>query len=171
MSEVQTDYLVLGSGVAGLYFALRAAEHGRVLICTKRAAQDTSTDRAQGGIAVVQSADDSFERHIEDTLKVGDGLCNRKTVELTVREGPAHIEALADLGAQFDRDADGRLQLGREGGHSERRVVHHKDITGREVQRALLAAVAQRGDRIQILENHIAIDLLSLDWRPCLGRR
>jgi L-aspartate oxidase len=162
MSDLETDYLVIGSGIAGLYFALRAADHGRVVICTKKLAADTTTSLAQGGIAAVLGGEDSFDRHIADTLRVGDGLCKPEIVEMTVREGPTHVEALARLGAEFDREPDGRFALAREGGHSARRVAHHKDLTGREVQRALLAAVAQRADRITILDHHIAIDLLSM---------
>jgi L-aspartate oxidase len=161
MSEVSTDYLVIGSGIGGLYFALQAAEHGRVTIVTKKSPDDTATSMAQGGVAAVIGSDDSYERHVEDTLVVGDGLCDRAIVELTVREGPAHIARLATLGAAFDRDPDGEWSLGREGGHSARRIIHHKDTTGAEIQRALLAAVADN-DRIRILDNHIAIDLLSM---------
>lgn len=161
MDLVETDYLVIGSGIAGLYFALEAAEHGRVVIATKKAPDDTATSWAQGGIAAVFGDDDTFAEHIQDTLTVGDGLCNERVVELTVREGPGHVRRLVELGAQFDRDNGGALALGREGGHSQRRVIHHKDITGAEVQRALLAAVA-RNPRITLLEDHIAVDLLSL---------
>src|SRR5688572_5028064 len=99
---IETDYLVIGSGVAGLYFALRASEHGRVVVVTKRAPEEANTSYAQGGIAAVFADDDSFDKHVEDTLVVGDGLCHKDVVELTVREGPRHIRALADeFGAQF----------------------------------------------------------------------
>jgi len=161
MAVIETDYLVIGSGIAGLTFALRAAEHGRVLVCTKRGSSDTATSWAQGGIAAVLGGDDSYESHVEDTLTVGDGLCQRDVVEMVVREGPAHVRWLADLGAQFDRDAVGEFELGREGGHHARRVIHHKDTTGAEVQRALISAVAAHGN-IKILDDHIAIDLLSM---------
>jgi L-aspartate oxidase len=160
---VETDYLVIGSGVAGLYFALEACEHGQVTIVTKRAPADSNTAWAQGGISAVLGADDSFEKHVEDTLRVGDGLCHRDVVEMCVREGPGHILALADkYGADFGRDAEGHFELGREGGHTARRIVHAKDATGREVERALLAAVAARADRITVLRDHMAIDLLSM---------
>ncbi len=163
MAYLETDYLVVGSGIAGLYFALRASEHGRVVVATKRAPEEGSTNRAQGGIAGVFSPEDSFERHIEDTLRVGDGLCHRDVVELCVREGPEHIRALAErYGAAFGRAPDGSFALGREGGHTARRIVHAKDATGREVERVLLEAVTQRADRITVLRDHMAVDLLNL---------
>jgi L-aspartate oxidase len=164
MAVIETDYLVIGSGVAGLYFALRAAEHGRVVIVTKRRPEDANTNFAQGGISAVLATDgsDSFERHVEDTLVVGDGLCHQEIVELAVREGPAHIHALAEkYGTQFGRDGAGQFELGREGGHTARRIVHAKDATGREVERSLLAAVAARQDRITMLSDHLAVDLLA----------
>jgi L-aspartate oxidase len=160
---METDYLVIGSGIAGLYFALRASEHGRVLIVTKRAPEEANTAYAQGGISGVFAEDDSFEKHIEDTLVVGDGLCHRDAVEVCVREAPGHIRALAEeFGAEFGRLPDGTFELGREGGHTARRVVHAKDATGWEIERALLAAVRARADRITMLPDHLAIDLLSM---------
>ena len=163
MATIETDYLVIGSGIAGLYFALRASEHGKVAIVTKRAADDANTSWAQGGISAVFGDDDSFEQHIEDTLVVGDGLCKRDIVELCVREAPRHIRALADeFGAEFGRLPDGTFELGREGGHQARRVVHAKDATGREIERALLAAVRARAERIRILDHHMAVDLLNM---------
>ena len=162
MSElVETDYLVLGSGIAGLAFALDAATHGRVLVITKKAPSDTNTNWAQGGVAAVLAGDDSFEQHVQDTLTVGDGLCDRKVVESVIAEGPAAVEKLLALGTHLDRGTDGSLDLTREGGHSRRRVVHHEDVTGREIQRALLAA-AQANPNITILDDHIAVDLLSM---------
>ena len=146
---IETDYLVIGSGLAGLSFALRAAEHGRVVVATKRAPADSNTNYAQGGIAGVLDPDDGFAAHVEDTLSVGDGLCHRDIVEICAREGPEHIRGLAnELGVPFDRDADGHLELGREGGHTARRIVHAKDTTGREIRSALLGGVAERADRI-----------------------
>ena len=160
---IETDYLVIGSGIAGLYFALSASEHGRVLIATKRAPEESNTNYAQGGIASVLDPLDSFESHIADTLQVGDGLCHRDIVEIAVREGPKHIAQLVErFGVMFDRDSSGALELGREGGHSARRIAHAKDITGRELERALLAACAERSDRIQILRDHMCVDLLSM---------
>ena len=141
----ETDYLVIGSGIAGLYFALRASEHGRVVLVTKRAPDDANTAWAQGGISAVFAEDDTFDQHVADTLVVGDGLCKRAIVELCVREAPRHIRALAEeYGATFGKMPDGSFELGREGGHTARRIVHAKDATGREVERALLAAVSAR---------------------------
>jgi L-aspartate oxidase len=161
-SPIETDYLVLGSGIAGLNFALLAAEHGKVTVVTKKGVTDTNTDWAQGGVAAVLGADDSFEQHISDTLTVGDGLCDRRAVELTVEGGPAVIERMLALGVRLDKAAGGdALQLGREGGHTRRRIVHFADATGHEIQRALTAAVG-RHPNITIIPDHIAVDLLSM---------
>lgn len=159
--HLETDYLVLGSGIAGLNFALQAAEHGKVLVVAKKALDDTATNWAQGGVAAVLAETDSFDKHIEDTLTVGDGLCDRAIVEMVVREGPAQVRRLLELGVNLARGTDGELDLTREGGHSERRVVHYQDITGREIQRAMLAAAAAHPN-ISILHDHIAVDLLSM---------
>jgi L-aspartate oxidase len=159
---LHTDYLVLGSGLAGLYFALRAAEHGRVTVVTKRSATEANTQYAQGGVAGVLGPDDSPAAHVEDTLRVGDGLCHRDVVELCVNEGPAHILRLAnELGVGFDRDAAGQLALGREGGHSARRIVHARDTTGAAIQTALLDRAREQSERISLLPDHMAIDLLT----------
>jgi L-aspartate oxidase len=159
---LEADYLVIGSGLAGLYFALRASEHGRVLIATKRAPADSNTTYAQGGVAGVLDPDDRIETHIEDTLRVGDGLCHRAVVESCVREGPEHILRFAnELGVPFDRGPDGQFELGREGGHTARRIVHAKDTTGAAIHGALMARVLERGDRIRLLPGHLAIDLLT----------
>ncbi len=161
-SERQTDYLVIGSGIAGLYFALEASEHGTVTIVTKKKSDDTNTNLAQGGIAAVMGDDDSLEEHVADTLKVGEGLCKRDVVEGVVEEGPAHVRKLAQLGVDFARNASGDFDLGREGGHNKRRVAHYQDATGHAIQMALLDAVA-KNDKITLLENHIAVDLLSME--------
>jgi len=145
--------------VAGLSFALKAANHGKVAILTKRARQEGSTQYAQGGIASVLSSSDSFERHIQDTLTAGAGLCKREAVEVAVREGPERIRELVALGAEFSRRPSGELDLTREGGHSERRIVHATDITGREVERALLAACDEKSN-ITFFPNTAAIDLI-----------
>ncbi|MBK9069449.1 MAG: L-aspartate oxidase [Myxococcales bacterium] len=158
---LETDYLVLGSGIAGLNFALQAAPHGKVLVVAKKALDDTATNWAQGGVAAVLAETDSFDKHIEDTLTVGDGLCDRAIVEMVVREGPAQVRRLLELGVNLARGTDGELDLTREGGHSERRVVHYQDITGREIQRAMLAAAAAHPN-ITIIHDHIAVDLLSM---------
>jgi L-aspartate oxidase len=162
MAELlETDYLVIGSGIAGLNFALLAAEHGRVVVLTKKRADDTNTNWAQGGVAAVLSREDSFEQHIQDTLVAGDGLCDRDVVELCVNAGPAQVQRLLDLGVRLARTPGGELDLGREGAHTHNRVVHWQDVTGREIQRALLEAVG-RTSNITMLDDHIAVDLLSM---------
>ncbi len=162
--RVTCDYLVLGSGVAGLTFALEAAKHGDVMVVTKRSTSDSATAWAQGGIAAVLDPADSFEAHVADTLATGNGISHRDVVETVVREGPDRVRALMELGAKFSPQEgrsgpDAPLDLTREGGHSARRVVHAGDITGREVQRALVAAVAAN-PRIEIHEHHMAVDLI-----------
>src|SRR5436309_128157 len=160
------DFLVLGSGVAGLSFALKVAPRGRVAIITKKDRAESNTNYAQGGIAAVTSQEDSFELHVRDTLTAGAGLCNEKVVRTIIEEGPARIAELIDLGMKFSEREDPRnhgkheLDLGKEGGHSKRRILHAKDVTGREIERALLSAVAQRPN-IKIFENHLAIDLVT----------
>ncbi len=160
------DYLILGSGIAGLTFALRAAPHGRVAIVTKKDRAESNTNYAQGGIASVTSKEDTFELHVRDTLAAGAGLCRENVVRSIVEEGPARIAELIELGMKFsEREApseDGgkELDLGREGGHSKRRILHAKDVTGREIERALLNAVA-RQPNIEIFENHVAVDLIT----------
>jgi L-aspartate oxidase len=162
----QFDYLILGSGIAGLTFALKVAPRGRVAIVTKKDRAESNTNYAQGGIASVTSKEDSFDLHVRDTLSAGAGLCKENVVRTIVEEGPARIHELIELGVKFsERDApseDGgrELDLGREGGHSKRRILHAKDVTGREVERALLDAVA-RHPNIEVFENHIAIDLIT----------
>ena len=162
----QFDFLVLGSGIAGLTFALKVAPHGRVAIITKKNRAESNTNYAQGGIAAVTSKEDSFELHVRDTLQAGAGLCKEEVVRAIVREGPERIAELIELGMKFsEREGPGpngarELDLGREGGHSKRRILHAKDVTGREIERALLSAIAQRPN-IEIFENHIAIDLIT----------
>ena len=150
--------LVLGSGIAGLTYALKASSHGDVVILTKKLRAESNTNYAQGGVASVVSADDSFDLHVADTLEAGAGLCRRDAVELIVRSGPALVRQLIEWGADFSEDAPGELALGREGGHSRRRIVHAKDSTGRAIETALLAAV-EADPRILLLENHFALDL------------
>lgn len=162
----QFDYLVLGSGIAGLTFALKVASHGRVAIVTKKNRAESNTNYAQGGIAAVTSKEDSFELHVRDTLTAGAGLCKESVVRTIVEEGPARIAELIELGMKFsERDAPGEdggkeLDLGREGGHSKRRILHAQDVTGREIERALLNAVS-RQPNIEIFENNFAIDLIT----------
>jgi L-aspartate oxidase len=153
------DYLVVGSGVAGLSFALEAAKKGSVLVLVKRARQEGNTQYAQGGIASVLGPDDAFENHVRDTLVAGAGLCHDDAVEVTVREGPERIRWLQSLGVEFDREGPDRLHLTREGGHSHRRVAHAKDTTGMEVEKRLLAACDAAG--IRIVEDQVAIDLIT----------
>src|SRR6516164_5805952 len=161
----QFDYLVLGSGIAGLSFALKVAPHGRVAIITKKDRAESNTNYAQGGIASVTSKEDSFELHVRDTLTAGAGLCKESVVRTIIEEGPARIQELIELGMKFsERDApaeDGskELDLGKEGGHSKRRILHAKDVTGREIERALLNAIS-RQPNIEVFENHFAIDLI-----------
>src|SRR5215510_5219277 len=144
---MQTDFLVIGSGIAGLTYALKVAEkypHKKIIIITKTTADETNTKYAQGGVAVVNDLEnDSFEKHIEDTLIAGDGLCNRSVVEIVVKEGPERVNEIIEWGAKFDKEEDGDYKRGREGGHSEFRILHHKDVTGREMERALLEAVSK----------------------------
>ncbi len=161
---MQTDYLVIGSGIAGLTYALKVAQQfpeKKVTIITKAAADETNTKYAQGGVAVVNDMEnDSFEKHIEDTLISGDGLCDREIVELVVREGPARVQEIIDWGTKFDKDPDGDFKLGMEGGHSENRILHFQDVTGKEIERALLAAVG-KAPNISIIKHCFVIDIIT----------
>ena len=152
-------FLVLGSGLAGLSFALRAAQYGPVAIVTKKDAAESNTNYAQGGIAAVMGDDDTYQRHIDDTLVAGAGLCDPEVVEMVVKEGPERIRGLIALGARFTEE-EGALHLGREGGHSAHRIVHAADATGREVERALLVK-AQAHPDIDIFEYHFALELIT----------
>jgi L-aspartate oxidase len=159
------DFLVLGSGLAGLFYALRVAEQGRVAVVTKRSADEAATAYAQGGIAAVLADDDSFDDHLHDTLTAGAGLCHEDVVQHVVERAPAMIEALVRLGARFDPARAGMTAgrgyaLGREGGHTRRRILHHRDATGRELERALLAS-ARAHPQIAFFENHLAVDLIT----------
>lgn len=153
------DFLVIGSGIAGLSFALKVADAGTVAIVTKKERAESNTNYAQGGIAAVMDAGDSVDKHIEDTLIAGAGLCNREVVEIVVQEGPERVRELMELGARFSQE-NGELHLGREGGHSENRIVHAADTTGHEVERALLARVGAHPN-IQIFEHHFALELIT----------
>lgn len=157
--DVRTDVLVIGSGIAGLFFALRASRFARVAIVTKKDRPESNTNYAQGGIAAVFGDDDSPALHAADTFVAGAGLCHRDAVEALVTEGPQRILELIEFGVRFSRDDDG-LSLGREGGHSRRRIVRAQDLTGREVERALLDEIAA-SPSIELLENHMAVDLLT----------
>ncbi len=151
--QENTDVLILGSGIAGLSAALELAPHVTVTLITKRAATDSNTNWAQGGIAAVVGDDDSFDEHVDNTMVAGDGLNHRDAVEMIVAEGPAAIERLRAVGVAFATD------LAREGGHTRRRVLHATDITGREIQRALLERV-QAHPNVRVVEHHVAIDLI-----------
>ncbi len=154
------DFLVVGSGIAGLSFALKAARHGKVLIVTKANADESNTKYAQGGVAVVVDKEDSFDKHIEDTLIAGDGLCDKSVVEIVVKEGPDRIQEIIDYGTSFDRTTQGMYDLAKEGGHSEHRVLHYKDITGYEIERALLEKV-HANENIEVLTHYFAIELIT----------
>ncbi|MBN1571855.1 MAG: L-aspartate oxidase [Deltaproteobacteria bacterium] len=157
------DYLVVGSGIAGLSFALKASESGRVAVITKKEDKESNTNYAQGGIASVMNKLDSFEYHIKDTLKCGAGICHADVVEMVVKGGPDMIRELVELGANFSMtDGDGApaFDLGMEGGHSQRRIVHAKDLTGAEIERALIERVREN-ENIDIFENHIAVNLIT----------
>ena len=155
------DFLVIGSGIAGLSFALKAAKHGKVLIVTKSNEDESNTKYAQGGVAVVvDKKEDSFEKHIEDTLIAGDGLCDKEVVEIVVKEGPDRIQEIIDYGTNFDKTNKGYYDLAKEGGHSEFRVLHYKDITGFEIERALLEQI-HKNPNIEILTHYFAVDLIT----------
>ncbi len=156
----KTDFLIIGSGIAGLSFALKAAEHGKVIIVTKSSAQESSTSYAQGGIAAVMYTPDTYEKHIRDTMVAGDELNNPEIVKITITESTERIKELVNWGANFDRNDSGLYDLGKEGGHSEYRVLHHKDQTGFEIERALLEKVNKHSN-ITILEQHFAIELIT----------
>ena len=161
---MQTDFLVIGSGIAGLVYALKVAQHypdKKVTIITKASADETNTKYAQGGVAVVNDLDnDSFEKHIEDTLIAGDGLCNKDVVEIVVKEGPARVQEIIDWGTRFDKHEDGDYKLGKEGGHSEFRILHYKDVTGKEIERALLAAI-EAAPNIDVIKHCFVIDVIT----------
>lgn len=158
--ERHCDFLVIGSGVAGLSFALKVAEFGSVCIVSKSKLDETNTSYAQGGIAAVTYAPDSYAKHIEDTMIAGDGICNREVVEMVVREAPERIKELVSWGAKFDKKEDGKFDLNREGGHSEYRVLHHKDNTGFEIQRALTQRVLNHPN-ITSLDYHFAVEIIT----------
>jgi L-aspartate oxidase len=165
---METDFLVIGSGIAGLNFALKAAEHGTVAVITKKETMESNTNYAQGGIAAVISPIDKFRLHIKDTLQTGCGLANKRAVEVLVKEGPKEIRELIKLGVGFSR-IKGKLCLTREGGHSRKRIVFSKDATGREVERTLVFNIRNHRN-INVYEQHIAIDLI-IEKGRCIGAR
>jgi L-aspartate oxidase len=156
----RTDFLVIGSGIAGLTFALNAAKYGKVSVVTKATLEDSNTWYAQGGIAAVFSEPDNFEKHISDTLIAGDGFCNEEVVRMVVQEAPERIKDLIALGVSFDRREDGSYDLAKEGGHTEFRILHHKDRTGEAIQKALIEQV-KKHPNIHLYEQHFAIEILT----------
>ncbi|HER09401.1 MAG TPA: L-aspartate oxidase [Bacteroides sp.] len=154
------DFLVIGTGLGGLSFALKVAEKGRVCLITKTQLEETNTRYAQGGIAAVTYEPDSYEKHVNDTLVAGDGLCDEEVVRMVVREAPSQIRRLVKWGTSFDRESGGKFELAREGGHSEHRILHHKDNTGEEIQHTLSGRVREHPN-IDLLERHFAVDLIT----------
>ena len=157
---IKTDFLIIGSGIAGLSYALKVADYGEVIIITKKSDSESSTNYAQGGIASALGNDDSMEKHKTDTIITGDGLCHDEVVETLVEDGPEIINQLVKWGCRFTRKENGSYSLGREGGHTCNRIVHADDLTGFEIERALIARVKEHPN-ISVLENHIAVDLLT----------
>ncbi|MEO7264183.1 MAG: FAD-binding protein, partial [Ferruginibacter sp.] len=161
---MQTDFLIIGSGIAGLTYALKTAEEcpdKTITILTKAQSDETNTKYAQGGIAgVMDFSHDSFQKHIDDTLIAGDGLCNPAIVEIVIKEGVDRINELISWGARFDKDPDGDYKLGKEGGHSENRILHHKDVTGQEMERTLLEAI-KKCSNINLITECFVLDLIT----------
>jgi L-aspartate oxidase len=160
LKRIKTDYLVIGSGIAGLTFALKVADHGTVAILTKKTAGESNTRYAQGGIAAVTSEDDQFEYHFRDTLKAGADLCHEDAVRILVNEGPDRIKDLVSWGVKFSRDDAKNLDLAREGGHRVKRILHASDMTGDEIEKTLLDKAVNHPN-VQIFENYTAIDLIT----------
>ncbi len=171
--ELEFDFLIIGSGIAGLSFALKASKLGKVAVVTKKQEVDTATNLAQGGIAAVLDDTDTFKEHFDDTIQSGDGLCDESVVRMVVEGGPKQIRELLSIGVDFKRDKDGKLDLGKEGGHSKRRVAHSYDLTGKEIERALVENVS-KNKNIQMYENQMFVDLLMVNRndgarKECVG--
>lgn len=161
---MQTDILVIGGGIAGLTFAIKTASQRpdlKIVVVTKTYDEESNTRYAQGGVAAVWDlSKDSFQKHIEDTLDAGDGLCDPKVVEIVVQEGPERVREIIEWGTRFDHAKTGNYDLGKEGGHSENRILHYKDLTGWEIQRALLEKVGTLPN-IQVFEHYYAVDIIT----------
>ncbi len=155
-----TDFLVIGTGIAGLSFALKVADKAKVVVVCKSSVDETNTSFAQGGIASVMYDPDNFEKHVQDTLVCGDGMCDEEVVRMVVASAPQQIKQLVQWGVKFDRSATGEYDLAREGGHSEHRILHHKDNTGEAIEQALIKQI-KKHPNIQLLEHHFAVDLLT----------
>ncbi|BDC97972.1 L-aspartate oxidase [Persicobacter psychrovividus] len=177
MPIVKSDFLVLGSGIAGLSFALKVAEHGKVNIVTKSEPRESNTRYAQGGVAGVWDKSDDVELHYKDTLIAGAGLCHPDAVKVLVQEGPDRLQELIDMGCNFDQNEDGSYNLAKEGGHSRHRILHCADLTGAEVERALLER-AEAHPNITIFDHHMGVDLITehhvlgnlrADFNMCFG--
>ena len=166
---IKTDVLVIGSGISGLSYAIKISEKlpdAKITIVTKAEEDETNTKYAQGGLAVVMDLDtDNFQKHIDDTMRAGDYENNREVVEMVIKEGPDRFKEIVEWGVNFDKKEDGEFKLGREGGHTEFRIVHHKDITGAEIERALLA-YCNKSPNIEILDYHYVIDLITQHHIP-----
>ena len=156
----KVDFLVIGSGIAGLSYALKASAHGKVCIVTKGNAEESATKYAQGGIAAVMYTPDTYEKHIRDTMIAGDELSDEKIVRITITESTERVKELVAWGVEFDKTASGQYDLAKEGGHSEFRVLHHKDQTGQEIEQILLKRIAENPS-IEMLENHFTVDLIT----------
>ena len=159
---IEYDFVVVGTGVSGLSFALEASKHGSVAVITKRASENSNTAWAQGGICCVADDEDSFESHIADTVDAGAGLCDHDIVKTIVESAPSAIEKMVNIGVQFDRNSSGRYELGKEGGHSQRRILHSKDTTGKEISEKLIYS-AKQSENIEIFEHHFAIDIITTE--------
>ena len=159
---IEYDFVVVGTGVSGLSFALEASKYGSVAVITKRASENSNTTWAQGGICCVADDEDSFESHIADTVDAGAGLCDHDVVKTIVESAPSAIEKMVNIGVQFDRNSSGRYELGKEGGHSQRRILHSKDTTGKEISEKLIYS-AKQSENIEIFEHHFAIDIITTE--------
>lgn len=169
---MKTDYLVVGAGLAGLNFIIQTAKlrpEKKIIVIAKSSTEQSNTKLAQGGIAIVQSDQDSFDEHIEDTLHAGAGLCDKSAVEILVKNGPDTLNELLELGVPFDKNELGEFDLGREGGHSQNRIIHHKDITGKVIENCLIEKVKTLKN-VQLLRHHFAIDLITKDG-ICYGAK